>query len=393
MPNASWPRGCLIEGIGIHPFQPWLAAACTNAYEQHGAVLVLDALTGTLRSSTELEDYVGWSSTPNLLRWHPSGDRLTTNVSTNGIALLRRGEFVGFAYPDETRDGGVRHVWVDDRIFTDTGALFEICEGDERFDFDPITSLSFDELQWNAAIAAVVGTIELGIAGFDPIAAQLRYETRFEAPPWRSGTDWSAGGRCYVRRRFGQADASDELEIFDGDTGQRVATIVPSLPRIDATCWGPAGALLVHCHASNNAARHLDVVRNGQIEITIDLGPRRIEASHSVPEASGIAWSPSGDGIALLLDSQEVGLFDARTGRMLTSFPAPAPAIPRGLPDWYRDGHRPAYGPQPGSPGVTTSPGDLVWPAPHRLVRIAPHFIAVWSLDGHKLAELIVPTQ
>jgi hypothetical protein len=34
-----------------------------------------------------------------------------------------------------------------------------------------------------------------------------------------------------------------------------------------------------------------------------------------------------------------------------------------------------------------------VWLAPHRFVRIAPHFIAVWSLDGQKLAELIVPTQ
>ncbi len=386
-PNARWPLRCTIEGVALHPHRPWLALACTDAATQEGAVLVFDAQTGTLRSSTAFESNVGWSDDPNLLRWHPDGDRLTTNVDTNGIALLRRADVVGFAYPDETRDHGVRHVWIDHRIFTDTGALFEIREGDRRFEFDEVTSLAFGEMQWNAAIDAVVGTTAQGIAAYDPVREKVVYQTRFEAAPWRSGADWSADGRWYARMRWGKpGTSSDEVWIYNGDDGRCESKVVPSLPQIDATYWGPGGSLLVQCHSLTStravAERRLDLVRNGRIETTIDLGPRRIEASHSIPEARGIAWSPSGDGIALLLDCQEIGILDARTGRILTTFPAPAPAIPPGLPNSYSSAHRPAFG----------FPGDLMWLAPQRLIRMAPHFVASWSIDGQEIAEFVVPT-
>src|SRR5690606_1642122 len=136
-PSPSWPSNCLIENVAVHPSQPWLAVACTDAENQRGAVLVFDAQAGSLRSATVFEDYVGWSEQSGLLRWHPDGRRLATNVTTNGIALLDRARIVGYAYPDETRDSGVRYVWVDEsRMFSDTGALFEIREGEGLFEFE-----------------------------------------------------------------------------------------------------------------------------------------------------------------------------------------------------------------------------------------------------------------
>ena len=107
MNSTGWPRGCLLENAAPHPSEPWLAVAGTNGEAEHGAVMVFDARTGALRSVAVHEGYVGWSD-PGLLRWHPDGRRLATNVDTNGVALLDGVDWVGFAYPDATRAGGVR---------------------------------------------------------------------------------------------------------------------------------------------------------------------------------------------------------------------------------------------------------------------------------------------
>lgn len=121
-PQAAWPRRCLINNIAVHPQHPWLAAACTDADAEIGAVLLFDAETPRLRSSIHLDGYVGWSEDRDLLRWHPDGQRLATNAETNGITLLRRGRLVGRAIPDETRDHGVGYAWLGDHIFSDTGS-------------------------------------------------------------------------------------------------------------------------------------------------------------------------------------------------------------------------------------------------------------------------------
>lgn len=374
-PNPQWPRGCLIENVGVHPQRPWLAAACTNAADESGAVLVIDAESGRLHSATALEGYVGWSENENLLRWHPDGQRLATNVDTNAIALLDRGRLVGKAYPDDSRDSGARYVWIDDRMFSDTGALFEIRDGDNRFDLESISPLDFEVIEWNATIGAVVGRVGQGIAAFDPIGRKVLYHEPMPDLPTNFRMHWSSDGRWCARRHYGQHPAPDEILIFGGDDGKKRWTIRPSGPRIDDMWWSRDGALLVQSRT------HLDVVRSGRIERTIDVAPRAIETSYSIPEASGVAWSPTGDGIALLLDRQEIQLRDARTGAVLSTFAAPAPAIPNGLPPEYRNGNRPPHG----------FPGELMWIAPHRLVRVAPHFVAVWSIDGTKLAELVVP--
>ncbi len=323
--NPQWPRGCLIENVAIHPQRAWLAAACTNAADESGAVLVIDAESGRLHSATALEGYVGWSENADLLRWHPDGQRLATNVDTNGIALLDRGRLVGKAYPDDSRDSGARYVWVDDRMFSDTGALFEIRDGDNRFDLEPISPLEFDVIEWNAAIGAVVGRVGQGIGAFDPIGRKVLYHEPMPDLPPNFRMRWSSDGRWCARRHYGQYPAPDEILIFSGDDGKKQWTVQPSAPRIDEMWWSREGVLLVQ------AGTRLDVVRSGRIERTIDVAPRAIKTSHTIPEVAGVAWSPTGDGIALLLDRQEVQLRDARTGAVLSTFAAPAPAIPDGL--------------------------------------------------------------
>jgi hypothetical protein len=94
-----------------------------------------------------------------------------------------------------------------------------------------------------------------------------------------------------------------------------------------------------------------------------------------------MAWSPDAHGLALLLDEQQVSIHDAHSGAPLFQFSAPAPEVPAGLPDYYTNGHRPSYG----------FPGDLMWAQRQRIVRIAPHFVSFWSLDGQKIAQFVVP--
>jgi hypothetical protein len=383
-PSPRWPSKCLIENVAVHPDRPWLAVACTDAENQRGAVLVFDAQAGALRSSTSFDDYVGWSEQPGLLRWHPDGRRLATNLGTNGIALLDGARIVGDAWPDEGRDSGVRHVWVDEaRMFADTGALFEIREGDSRFDFEAIGSPKFEQIEWNAATGAVVGRVGQGIAAFAPPGRRLLYQHTLADLPPACCMRWSGDGRWCARVHRGRRPANDEIVVFDGDDGRRVYTLATSLPHFDELRWGSGGALLVRSHGLDQRTTHLDIVRRGRVEVTIQLVPRQIQASHAVPEASGIAWSPDGHGVALLLDRQEVRLLDASRGLALSTFAAPAPAIPDGLPDHYRNGHPPGH----------DKPGGLIWLGMQRLVRLAPHFVGFWSIDGQKVAQFVVPTE
>jgi hypothetical protein len=383
--HPSWPRRCLVENAAVHPHQPWLAVACTDAAAELGAVLVFDALTGGLRSTTVIDGFVGWSNR-HLLRWHPDGARLGTNVNTNGIGLVDRGEFVGAAFPDETRDGGVGYVWIGDEMFTDTGALFRIQPGDWRFDFAPLDMPELQAIEWNPTGKFVVGRVGSGIAAFDPIAQRLVYEQALTGPGDGGTPDWSPDGRWCVRREFAAHPASDRLLFVDGDTGRVHGVRTPSSPRIDEIVWSPDGALAVsgyvHHVGGARTDRRVDIFRGGERRTTIELGARAIQASHGIADACGIAWSPAGDGLALLLDGQHVQIHDAHTGRVLAGFDAPAPPIPAGLPDHYTNADRPDFG----------RPGDLMWTHQQRILRIAPHFVAVWSMDGSKLAEFVVPT-
>lgn len=383
--GSPWPSKCLLEGIAAHPSEPWLAAACSDGENERGAVLVFDLRAGALRETTLFEEWVGFATTPGQLRWHPDGKRLITNVSTNGLALVDRGKIVGRAFPDETRDTGVGFVWVDDRIFTDTGSLFAIQAGEPRFEFEALGAPAFDVIEWNAQLGAVVGRVGQGIAAFDPLKKKLVYQNGLEAFP-KAHQHWSPGGQWCALRQFATHPAPDSVTILDAKDGTSRWTLHPSSARLRELYWGPDGALALtsYRHEIGSGKRHdqrVDVVRGGKIEHTFDLGSRELQASASVADAGTLAWSPSGDGLAMLLDGQQVRLADTRTGETITDFVAPAPAIPEGLPDYYRRGHRPDFG----------FPGDLAWPVADRVVRLAPHFVAIYSLSGDKLAEFIVP--
>ncbi len=382
-PDATWPRRCLIENAAMHPSEPWLAVACMDAEAEMGAVLVFDAQTGSLRSSTPIEGYVGWSDS-GLLKWHPDGLRLATNVHTNGIALLDRASVVGVAFPDDTRDSGVGYVWIGDQMFTDTGALFEIVQDDWRFEFDTLAIPELQAIEWNAAGKFVVGRVGTGVAAYDPIAERVVYQETLAAHG-EATPSCSPDGRWFVRRQFAVHPASDELLFVRGDTGRVHGLRKPSSPRIDQLAWSAKGDLAVASHVHNIGAepskRRLDVFAEGELQSSIDLGPRAIQGSHRIADASGIAWSPESDGLAILLDQQQVRLFDAQTGKTLLTFAAPAPPIPAGLPDSYTKGWRPEFG----------FPGDLMWVHQQRLIRIAPHFVGIWSLDGQRIAQFVVP--
>jgi hypothetical protein len=71
--DASWPRGCLIENVAVHPSRPWIALVATNPEDEGGAVMVLDATTGRVRSTTLYPTILGWCEQADLLRWHPDG--------------------------------------------------------------------------------------------------------------------------------------------------------------------------------------------------------------------------------------------------------------------------------------------------------------------------------
>lgn len=346
--------------------------------------MVFDAQIGTLRWLAMHEGFVGWSD-PGLLRWHPDGRRIATNVDTNGIALLDGPTWVGFAYPDDTRDGGVGYVWIDERMYTDTANLFAIQAGDARFEFETLDAPALQGIEWNQKIGAVVGRVGTGVAGYDPLRRAVVYQNQLAEYGARGTPRYSPDGRWCVRWQPAVHPASDELLLLDGDTGAVHGTHQPSSPRVDELVWGRQGALAVRSYVHHigrpRSDERIDLLFAGERRQTLELGPRRVQASHGVPEASGMAWSPDENGIALLLDGQQVRVHDSRSGAVLSSFIAPAPAIPDGLPNHYVNAHQ--------SDGFGR-PGDLLWLAQHRLVRVAPHFVSVWTLDGQKLAEFVV---
>lgn len=363
-PGAAWPAGCLIEGFAIHPQMPWLAAACTDPDEDLGAILVFDAQTGRLRAVTTYDYGLGWTGDRDLLRWHPGGQSLATNLSTNGIGLFRAGQFVGEVFPDETRDSGTSYVWVGDQLLSDTTALFRIQQGDREF--PPWGPHTLFAPQWNATIGAAVGYLHdegvtPGLAAYDPVRQKLLYHT----PGVRRscGCIWSADGRWFATTDREHDSARFRVLVYGGDDGRLRATITPSASEIRNLSWSRDGVLAVESTTASGAKSYVDIIRGFRLAQTIDLGSRRIVAAHHVTDADRVAWSPGGEHLALLLDGQEVQIRDATRGNVLATFPAPAPL---------------------------EAPGELLWLSAQRLVRLSSHFVSFWSLDGRKLGELVV---
>jgi len=272
-------------------------------------------------------------------------------------------------------------VWVGDRLFTDTGAFFAVKPDEVRFDFDPQPVPDLQAIEWNDRIQAVVGRVPGGLAAWDPTHARMLWES----PSDKKGSPWcDLSATTCVRKEFGTHPAPDRIHFVDGDTGASLGSATPASPRAHRLVFGPRGRLAVTSHVhvigGDSQQRRLEVFSKGQQVWQVGLGDRRVAASHSIAEATGIGWSRSESQLALLLNGQQVRIVDAGTGAFLADFHAPAPAMPDGLPEWYTRRRHPERG----------FPGDLLWVGDDHIVRIASHFVSVWTPTGDKVGELVV---
>lgn len=379
--DARWPESCLVENLGVHPSKPWLALACTNSKAGSGAVLVFAVERGKLLSVTPHDDFVGWSENRAVLRWHPNGRMLASNVGTNGIGLFDRASFVGAAHPDETRDSGVEYVWIGDRVFTDTGDLFAIEPGVRTKFTTSQTVPAWFELEWNAELQAVVGPTEKGLAAYDPLEQTLLYDRALDKRDDLRVLSTSADGRGIVFVTNRKLAAPQELLVFDTKDGSLLHTLQPSGAQVDTLVWGPEGRLAVSSTGARKrgdaVAPHLDIFLGAQ-RTSLKLGARRLKATNTVDAAGSLAWSPDGRTVALLFEDQELRLVASETAKVIRSFPAPAAPISPALPPFYSMPARPK------------GHGGVLWVGAY-CVRLAPHFVSVFSVEGKKLHEWVVP--
>ncbi len=377
-PKIPWPKGCLIENAAVHPQQPWLAVACTNPEAETGAVVVVDARSGAVRSVAPHEGYVGWSGA-GLLQWHPDGERVVSNIDTNGIGLFGPSDWEASLFPDDTRDGGVDYVWVDAKqLYLDTGHLTSFVSGERRFDFPDSDAPWLNHMRWNPTLGAVVGIEDwASFVAYDPVKKRKVFDKRIVAEG-RGHLSLSADGHLGVQRVFGRHPAPDQIIFFRDDEADPMPAQILTSPNIDQIYWGPAANLAVTSYQHNIGAdptnRVVDLFVDGARTITIPLGLRRPRYS-GLEEAGPVAWAPDGKGIALLLDGSGLVVHDTKTGKELASFDAPAPKVPVGIPDHISREEQ----------------GGLVWVGPDRLVRIGSHFVTVWSTTGERIDEHVVP--
>jgi hypothetical protein len=342
--------------------------------------MLVDVQTGRLRWATALDEHAGWHEDRHLIRWHPDGRRLAINSNLNGILVLRDGRIVGRAFPDEGRDSGVHYIWLGDQIFADTGARFEVRDGDDLFPPHDVAQ-SVENIEWNAAIGAAVGDFGThgmlnGITAYDPSRKKVVYRVadvyKSGHPRWSDDGRWFAVGWSEVvgTRPDGYLKRDGKIRICSGDDGRMRATYTSSLPNIDSLSWGHDGMLAVVC--SGSAKQHVEILHKWTLVQRIDLGSRHVAPWTRLADTDRVAWSPSGDHFALLLDHDEVQIRDAKTGAVLATFSAPSPAAPD-------------------LPYLDAPSGSLLWVTPQRLVRVANYFVSIWSVDGKKVGELVVP--
>lgn len=371
-PSPSWPAGCLIQNVAVHPTRPLLSASCTPS-----ALLVFDAGKGLLRTTTVVDDeLVGWLETRNAMRWSADGKRLTASVGTNGVALFERAALVGTALPDETRDSGVHHVFVHDangdRLFTDNGAFFSIKKGDFGVVPERLAVPAFSEIEWNAKIASVVGATRKGFAAFEPAGRRVVYEQSLSGS---IRVHVAPDGRTIAVRRL-NGPAPDGLSFYSGDDGTALGPErAPTWPTTAEPVFSPDGSLFVlpvlGAYANGKYGEQaVDLFRAGRFARTITLTPRKLESASGVPECFAVAASPDASLLALLLDGDEIQIRDATTGAVRASFVSRPPPS-------HDDKWREA--------------GALIFVGSERIAHVGPHFVSFFGIDGKKSGGLLAP--
>lgn len=372
--NPEWPKGCLIEDLGLHPFRPWLALACHGSrYDDGGALIVLDFERRALHSvHVSNEGPFGWNEwDDNLLRWHASGEQLAVNRNTNGIALMDGDGMVGEVYPNDGRDSGVHFVWVDDELFADSGHLIRIRRGDylTRGFVDIGAPRLAGDIEWNAKLGAVVGTLDVdgyatGIVAFNPHTRKVLYQK----PLADTGRiTISRDGQYFTAYRKSPPEA---VNLHRADTGEVLRTIAGAQVVVGAG----SHMLVAGEHEGELIAT---VLEDGAVRTTLRLGARKLSREF-FGTAAGASWSPSGDRVALLFDGEQVEIYALPTGKRLAAFATPHPPLPQGLPEY-------AY---PGRLGIKDA---LQWLDDTRIAHVAGHHVTVWSTSGMKLHSFVTP--
>ena len=382
-PDAAWPKGCLIENAALHPSQPWLAVACSDVEEENGAILLFDLDAGTLRSAVRMQGWVGWNEA-ELLRWHPDGRQLASNVQTNGIVVFKDAQPIGHIFPDETRDTGVGHVWTGEKLYTDTGHLVQVKQDDWRFDFEYKEGApGFHHMRWNAVNQTVVGWEQSSFVSYDPVTETRRVELPILPRSVHLGC--SADGHWCAGRQIRPHPAPDALVLVNATEGVLMPSLLLSRAHFRDLAWAPSGGFVtssyVHTIGAPRSGFVLDIWQEGVLQRSMALGDREPSYGGAVEELGALSWSGDSESLAVLLKSQEVLLFDAVKGQQTGEFLAPSAPVPPRLPSWYaRDERDGSY------------EGTVSWGAPERIVRVGGHFVSIWTPQGEKLAEFIVPT-
>jgi WD40 repeat protein/tetratricopeptide (TPR) repeat protein len=164
------------------------------------------------------------------------------------------------------------------------------------------------------------------------------------------------------------------IDIWD-PTGTKVECTLPAKTPFDLMVWSPQGDRLA--------------VLNGQGDFLI----WEVKSSQSIrlPKTTytlniALAWSPDGSKLASGGEpSEHISIWDARTGRLLTSLSTPAADVYASSLDWSPDGIHLAAGLRWGRCGVwDTASGQ------QRFIRsvsgTVPILAVTWSPDGKKLA-------
>lgn len=382
-PNAQWPRGCLIKWASAHATQPWVALACATAEDDYdevtGALIVVDAGTGTLRSVTAFDE--GVSDFEDRLRWHPDGTRIAVNIGTNGLAIVDRGTAGKIGNPDDGRDHGYDFVFVGARLFLDMGGYFVPGAIAEHEVVEPETA--FYRVEYNEAAKVVVGFDRDVLLGLSPTERRRVFSVKTDGIYPRCAHD---GLRCSVVVDADNLPKQDgvrpqRLRLFDGANGRQVADITPSGPLIDHITWSHRGRVAFTSHRylrrGGRAAEHIDIVRDDRLITSIDVGRERVRGGYGVDEGGDLSWSSDGRRLWALLDAKHVVAYDAETGHEVSRMEAIAPPLPSWMKTTTRfqglrqDDH---------AAGVILAAGE------ERVLRIGEHFVSVWTLNGERLA-------
>src|SRR5690606_927179 len=198
------------------------------------------------------------------------------------------------------------------------------------FEFDTVPAPAFWNIVWNDVLGAVIGITAEGLAAYDPRTGATIYDIR--QPDVAGRRVWSApDGRWPATWQPGRSQVSDTITVFSTLDGSRVATLTPRFGHMERMHWGPDGRLAVVSHDGDR--RQLDLYQAGAATGSVLLTPRRIQGSDGLPSTGEIAWSPTGQHVAVLVDGQRIQTYDV-SGAHLDTLHTPAPPIPPALPDY-----------------------------------------------------------